>query len=335
MAGRQTRCNTGLLGWELMGQSSLWRADGDDVANAKPVLRWAGGKTRWLRGHHSLIPSFTGRYFEPFLGGGAVFFHLTRRETRPFHAFLSDTNLQLISTYSDLRDSIDSVIDECKALQAAYSTSGDKRAFYERQRDIYNDGRPRCNAANFIFLNQTCWNGLWRVNRNKEFNVPFGAPKSEVVMPSEEQLRTASIALQTAELRASSWESAFASSRSGDFVFVDPPYLSDFDQNGTKYGREQWGFDKHQKLAEACVALDSRGVKFVLTNSGEVELEALYRDLGLNVQSTFVSRAINSKPELRGGVRELIVSNAPDQTPPDEQPRGRVFSLRQPDPSSG
>lgn len=245
---------------------------------------------------------------------------------RPFYSFLNDTNLQLISTYSAIRDEPDAVIDHVNTIQAAYTAAKDKRSFYDHQRDIYNASRPRCNPANFIFLNATCWNGLWRVNRKKEFNVPFGAPKTDSVMPNEGGIRAVSAALQGAQLRAASWESSVASARSGDFVFLDPPYLSDSTQNGTKYGTEEWGMSKHEKLAEACLALDMRGVQFVLTNSGEDELVDLYRDLGLTVNVAFVARAINSKPNRRGVVKELIVSNSSSEKASSDE-TARVFTI--------
>jgi DNA adenine methylase len=194
-------------------------------------------------------------------------------------------------------------------MAAAYKAARDKRAFYETQRDSFNDSLPKCDPAKFIFLNATCWNGLWRTNSSKKFNVPFGAPKTDDVMPSPDSLSNASAALQHADLRAASWKNVISTAGTGDFVFLDPPYFSDIAQNGTKYGAEEWGFEQHRELAEALLPLHSKGARFILTNSGELEMEAMYKELGLTVQRVLVARAINSKTDERKPVGELVVTN--------------------------
>ena len=290
-------------------QSSLWGESHSRTLISRPFLKWAGGKTRWLSHNAKLIPHFSGSYYEPFLGGGSVFFHLSRSEVRPFRAFLGDDNLQLIRTYTAVRNEVEQVIDGVASLQAAYKTAKDKRSFYEIQRESFNDSLPKCDPAKFIFLNATCWNGLWRVNGSKKFNVPYGQPKSEDVMPSEDVLRNASAALRSADLRTSSWQNVVNTAGRGDFVFLDPPYFSDLEQNGTKYGSEEWNFEKHLSLAEYLLRLHSRGAMFILTNSGEPEMEMMYRDLGLDVRRVMVTRAINSKGDQRAPVSELVVTN--------------------------
>lgn len=276
---------------------------------ARPFLRWAGGKQRWLTHNASLIPRFQGSYYEPFLGGGSIFFHLTRTEMRPFRSFLGDVNLQLIKTYTAVRNDPDSVIEGVKCLAAAYQAAKDKRSFYDAQRLSFNDSLPKCDPSKFIFLNATCWNGLWRTNASKKFNVPFGAPKSDDVMPSEETIRNAAAALQSADLRTASWRNVIHTAGSGDFVFMDPPYFSDLSQNGTKYGAEEWGFNQHLELAQALLVLHRRGAQFILTNSAEPEMESMYRELGLNVRRVMVARAISSKVDERRPVGELVVTN--------------------------
>jgi len=270
-----------------------------------------------LTSNSSLIPRFDGQYFEPFLGGGSVFFHLVRGEARPFRAWLGDQNLQLVRAYNDIRNSLEEVLEDVRIIQAAYSEARDKRRFYEEVRESFNDGLPKSNTARFIFLNATCWNGLWRTNSNGTFNVPFGSPRSDDVMPTEDELRNVSAALQHARVRASSWENLVASAGIGDFVFLDPPYYSDSLQKGSpKYGASVFGYPAHKRLAEVLLLLQQRGALFILTNSGEPEMVALYRELGLSVREVMVPRAINSKADERQPVGEVIVSNAQPRSTP-------------------
>ena len=294
-----------------MVAQTLWGPERSAAQQARPFLRWAGGKQRWLVANSGLLPRFNGQYFEPFLGGGSVFFHLVRNEVRPFQAWLGDQNLQLVRAYNDLRNCVEDVIEDVGVIQAAYSQARDKRRFYEEVRESFNDGLPKSNTAKFIFLNSTCWNGLWRTNSSGRFNVPFGAPKSDDVMPSVVELRNVSAALQHARLRASSWESLVSSAGSGDFVFLDPPYYSDsLQRTSPKYGADVFGYSAHRRLAEMLLTLQRRGAMFILTNSAEPEMVALYRELGLNVREVQVPRAINSKTDERQPVGEVIVTNS-------------------------
>lgn len=258
-----------------------------------------------------MLPRFEGQYFEPFLGGGSVFFHLVRREVRPFSAWLGDTNLQLVRAYSDIRGHTEEVIEALNTIGAAYSAAKDKRVFYERVRDSFNQALPKTNSPEFIFLNATCWNGLWRTNAKGWFNVPYGAPKTEDVLPSAEEIRAVAAALAHARIRASSWQNIVSAAGKGDFVFLDPPYFSDSLLKGSpKYGTEVWGYERHAELADMLVMMQDRGVLFVLTNSAEDEMVKLYQARGLHVNKVMVPRAINSKTDERQPVGEVIVSNA-------------------------
>jgi DNA adenine methylase len=234
-----------------------------------------------------------------------------RSEVRPFEAWLGDQNLQLVRAYNEIRNSPDNVIEDVRVMQAAYAQARDKRRFYDEVRESFNDGLPKSNTAKLIFLNSTCWNGLWRTNSSGRFNVPFGAPKTDDVMPSATEIRSVSAALQNARVRASSWECLVSSAGNGDFVFLDPPYYSDSLQKASpKYGAEVFGYSAHKRLAEMLLTLQRRGAMFILTNSGEPEMVALYRELGLNVREVMVPRAINSKGDERQPVGEVIVTNA-------------------------
>lgn len=298
----------------MVGQT-LWGPERSQAMMARPFLRWAGGKQRWVQNNAAMLPRFNGQYYEPFLGGGSVFFHLVRSEVRPFQAWLGDVNLQLVRAYNDIRNDVEGVIDGVRSIEAAYKAALDKRRFYEEERESFNDGLPKSNTAKFIFLNRTCWNGLWRTNTKGRFNVPYGAPKTEDVMPSPDDLRLVSAALQHARIRASSWQNLVSAAGEGDFVFLDPPYFSDsLDRGQPKYGAEIFGYEEHKRLAEMLLVLQRRGALFMLTNSGEREMVSLYRDLGLNVREVLVPRAINSKADERQAVGEVIVTNADSHT---------------------
>jgi DNA adenine methylase len=275
---------------------------------AKPFLRWAGGKQPFLARYGAQLPRFHGKYIEPFLGSGAIFFYIQRTQARPTDALLGDANLQLVLTYYALRDEPERVFKELTVLKEEYLDSVDRRVFYEELRAAYNKNLPSVEAAVFIFLNRTCWNGLYRTNRDGHFNVPHGMFKGDPMFPNLPDILNASAALRQAQLRASSWENVVASAVREDFVFLDPPYYSDIIAGDAKYGREVFGLDQRKRLIKALFDLKRRGVQFMLTNSAEPDLIQMYQDAGLHVEHTRVPRFISSDTEKRAAVSEIIVS---------------------------
>jgi len=288
--------------------------------HARPFLRWAGGKQRFLFLHSKEIPAFHGNYLEPFLGGGSVFFHIARIQTRPFVARLGDINLHLIRCFADVRDQYEEVYDRLEVLQAGYSACKDKSEFYYEQRELHRVAHPKTDTARFIFLNRTCWNALWRENKHGLFNVPFGAPKSDRVIPTLEELRNASAALQYSKLRCTSWENTLALAEEGDFVFLDPPYFSDTLRGDPKYGPESFGLSDHEHLARTLETLSDRGIPFLLTSSAEPEMVALYQDHGFVATVISIPRHINSKADERQGVPELMVTGGSPRKVSFEKP---------------
>jgi DNA adenine methylase len=271
-------------------------------------LRWAGGKQNFLARFGDCLPRFEGHYFEPFLGGGSTFFYLQRRHRGPLEATLGDKNAQLIMTFGAVRSDPERTFSELQDLRALLDAAEEPRDVYYRVRDDYNAELPRPAAAKFIFLNRLCWNGLYRVNQKGQFNVPYGRPKPSNSFPTLDELRAASAALTRVRLRATSWETTIAAARPGDFIFLDPPYYSDVTVEDTKYGRKRFGLDEHERLAARLVSLSRRDVGFVLTNSGEPEMVALYEDAGLSVTRVLSPRTISSKVNDRTPVAEVIVS---------------------------
>jgi DNA adenine methylase len=290
------------------------------ITAARPFLRWAGGKFLFVTKYGHLVPPFEGRYFEPFLGSGAMFFHVQRRLGRPVESVLGDVNTQLIRMYQAVKESPEQVAAELHAMQLEYEASENRAEFYYEVRRRYNATLPTPSAADFVFINRTCWNGLYRVNRKGEYNVPYGRPKTTQVVPGHEDLLNASAALLRARLRGTSWENSVAQARPGDFVFLDPPYYSEVSREHVKYKVKLFDLGEHERLAGKLEAFSRRGIDFILTNSGEQEMIDLYRDHGLTVSVFSMPRNISSKTEERGNhVREILV------TPPsDGQTAGRV-----------
>ena len=174
------------------------------VTAARPFIKWAGGKSLFLKRYGTVFPPFEGRYFEPFLGSGAAFFYIQRRLGRPVESVLSDQNAQLILMYRAVKELPEELSPRSDAIQLQYNAAKDKATFYYEVRERYNGSLPTPSPADLIFLNRTCWNGLYRVNRQGKFNVPYGTPRSGVVVPTISELLDSSAALLRARLRATS-----------------------------------------------------------------------------------------------------------------------------------
>lgn len=262
---------------------------------ARPFLKWVGGKTQLLPEILARFPERFGRYFEPFLGGGAVFFALA-----PERAVLTDVNARLIATYQAIRD-------ELPAVVAALHQHRAERDHYYRVRALDPDTlRAPQAAARMLFLNRTCFNGLYRVNRRGEFNVPFGDYRNPTLC-DESNLRAVALRLSGADLRVASVFDVAQEARRGDLVYLDPPYdpvspTASF----TAYTAAGFGRAEQERLATLFRALARRGVHVVLSNSDTPFIRELYRDFC--VEQVFARRAINRRAEGRGPVPELLIT---------------------------
>lgn len=234
----------------------------------KPFLKWAGGK-RWLTEHPNFqIPDFSGKYIEPFLGGGAVFFDL-----RPNKAILSDLNPKLINAYICIRDQPKTIKNLLKIYQHKHS-----REFYYEER-ARKRRLPHTQAAQFIYLNRTCWNGLYRENLNGDFNVPIGS-KNRVLFEFDDFDATG-LALEGADIRCSDFEETINEAESGDLVFIDPPYTTAHNLNGfIKYNQKIFNWDDQIRLKISIERALHRGAQIILTNANHESIHALYRDIG-------------------------------------------------------
>ena len=264
-------------------------------APVTPFLKWAGGK-RWLVANYSeLIPQKFSRYVEPFLGSGAVFFYL-----KPNAALLSDLNGDLIATYMAIRDDWEAVAD----LLDVHARKHDEDYYYQ-QRATIPRSRIRA-AARFIYLNRTCWNGLYRVNRAGIFNVPKGT-KNSVVLESDD-FEALSKVLQGAELQVCDFEKTIDSASEGDLVFVDPPYTVKHNLNGfIKYNDKIFSWADQIRLRDVVKKACDRGAIALVTNANHKSVRELYS--GFKMKTLVRASVIAGSPAGRGSTEEILITN--------------------------
>lgn len=265
---------------------------------AKPILKWAGGKTQMLNDLLPKVPSSYGRYIEPFFGGGALFFAL-----QPENAIIADSNPELVNMYRQVANNLDDVIDYLKKYK---NTS---EMFYQVRALEWTELPPAEAAARTIYLNRTCFNGLYRVNRKGQFNVPYGKYVNPKIC-DEENLHAASKALQKAEIVCGDYLLVLEHyAKPGDFIFLDPPYLpiseySDF----KRYTKEQFYEEDHVELAKMVMRLHEMGCSVVLTNSNHPLVHELYSPFKIDVIQT--KRHISCNGKSRKG-EDVIVTVPP------------------------
>lgn len=265
---------------------------------SRPFIKWAGGKSQLLPDMSTLFPpkQQIGRYFEPFLGGAAVFFYLQHPKS-----FLSDSNEELVELYKAVQQNVEELIKALKVHRNEHDY------FYKIRAQSPSDLSPVQRAARFVFLNKTCFNGLYRVNSKGEFNVPFGKYKNPNICDME-GLRAASLALQHAKIANEDFESVLSRTKPTDFVYFDPPYhpinkTSSF----TSYTSDKFSDDEQKRLACVYKELSDRGCFVMLSNSDTPLIRDLYKDF--HIHEFQANRTINSNPNGRGKITELLIIN--------------------------
>ena len=271
----------------------------------RPLLKWAGGKRQLLEELTRLIPERIGTYYEPFFGGGALFFHLWSSGAVK-DAVLSDANGDLYNLYTVVRDSPARLVDAIGMLGLPNTSE----AYYEARRrfnEISVAEEPVSKAALLLYLNRHCFNGLYRVNSRGHFNVPFGRYRNPS-MPSPDHIGQISSALKDATILNHDFEAAVKDCARGDLIYFDPPYMPvSRTSSFTDYNHTGFGIEEQNRLAKVAGDLDRRGVKFILSNSGTELTRNLY--CKFNIRMVQAARAINSNPSRRGKVEEIIVTN--------------------------
>jgi DNA adenine methylase len=274
---------------------------------ARPFLKWAGSKKQLLGAFVPLFPrvAATTGYHEPFVGSGAVFFH-AKNVIAPRRCSLSDSNAELMAAYTAVRDDVDKVIAALEHHRARHN----EEHFY-KVRAIAPDELATQSAvergARLIYLNKTCFNGLYRVNSRGLFNVPMGRYVNPGILDVD-LLRSASAALQQVKLATAEFTWVLRRARPGDVVYFDPPYVPLSDTSYfTAYSKGAFGEAEQRQLADVYRQLDARGCRVMLSNSDTPLVRELYR--GFDLRNLLAKRTINSKSDRRGDVREVLVLN--------------------------
>lgn len=271
---------------------------------ATPIVKWAGGKTKLLPRLTARAPARFRRYYEPFMGGAALFFAL-----EPGDASIGDVNVALVTLYRAVVADLDGVIDVVRAHKVQHA---DPEYYYDVRRRwndpavrlIWSDART---AGTFIYLNKTCFNGLWRENKNGGFNVPRGDYVNPAII-DENALRVAAAVLAKARITCGTFQDTTADAESGDFAYFDPPYdpLSDT-SSFTSYAAIPFGKAEQRALAAHAHVLDARGVFVMLSNNDTPLIRDLYD--GFVIETAPCARSINSKADRRGKIDEVIITS--------------------------
>ncbi|MGI6188721.1 MAG: DNA adenine methylase [Clostridiales bacterium] len=303
-----------------------------DKIKARPFLKWAGGKTQLLDELYKRLPSSfiekgeIQRYVEPFAGGGALFFFL-KRQLRIKEAFLLDVNKELMAGYWVVQRNVNELIDELSIIEGTYMKLPEqqRRDFYYEVRDDYNKQKGGFDYANYspdwikraaylIFLNRTCYNGLYRLNRKGEFNVPFGRYKKPVICDAENLIEV-SKALADTEIICGDFEESRKYVRKNTLVYLDPPYRPLSHTSGfTSYSEDGFSDNDQIRLAVYFKEMDKMGAYIMLSNSDpknqdqkDVFFDKLYKSFV--IERVKAKRRINSNAGKRGDVSELIIRN--------------------------
>ena len=296
------------------------------MAKAKPFIKWAGGKGQLLEQLDAYLPEDFGdrrnvTYIEPFVGGGAMLFYMLQRYPNIQHAVINDVNPDLTTCYRTVRDTPEDLIASLLDIQNAYNallTEDGRRDFFLAARDRYNEKNldPIENTTKFIFLNRTCFNGLYRVNKKGLFNVPFGKYiNPQICDPAT--IRLDSELLQRVEILTGDFEATLDHVGDGyNFFYFDPPYRPlNATSSFNSYSKEDFNDDEQIRLRDFCARLNGRlGIGWMLSNADcsaknpeDTFFEEIYTDFFIN--RVFASRAINANPSKRGKLTELLICN--------------------------
>lgn len=297
--------------------------DGETMV-AKPFVKWVGGKGQLLAQYDALLPKGLSKYddltyVEPFVGGGAMLFHVLSRFPAIQRAVINDINRNLIATYQSVKEAPLELIASLADLQEQYrscKSDAERCKMFLAKRDIYNSGLCRKieTASLFIFLNRTCFNGLYRVNGKGKYNVSFGKHINPLIC-DEATILADSVLLRKVEIRSGDFEEAFNGVAGRAFAYLDPPYRP-LTQTAsfTEYSKEGFSDSEQCRLAKLCVDLDKKGFLWLMSNSDphNVDIEDNFFDNlydGFEIKRVFANRMINSNASCRGKITELAIRN--------------------------
>ncbi|EGP94362.1 DNA adenine methylase [Nitrosarchaeum koreense] len=277
------------------------------LVTPKPFVKWAGGKRQLIPILHQNLPGAFGTYYEPFLGGGALLFHILTDKNGQ-KCSISDLNSDLVLAYTTIRDRIDALISSLKSHEKNYQK--DSKSYYYSVRES-NPRNEVEKTSRLIFLNRTCFNGLYRVNSKGKFNVPLGKYTNPNIV-NEENIRAVSSILQTnrISIKCRDFESVLRDAKKGDLVYFDPPYQPvSSTANFTSYTTKDFTYDDLTRLAELCLKLDSKECHVLLSNSDSKEVSDIFAKKPWKITRIEVNRSINSNSKKRTGHFELLIKN--------------------------
>lgn len=264
---------------------------------AKPFVKWVGGKRAVLEHILPILPKHINNYFEPFVGGGALFFEIHNRVN---YSFLSDLNADLVVSYDTIKQSPKELVNLLKEHKKNHS-----KDYYYEIRSLQNLSDPIENSARFIYLMKTCFNGLYRVNKDNEFNTPIGSYKNPNIC-DEENIYAVSNVLQKAEIKYLDFSKI--SPEKGDFVYFDPPYYPLTVDSFTKYICNGFSEQEQIRLRDFALKLDRKGVNIMISNSCSDFIIDIYKK-HFNINYATAPRLVNCKSDKRQSVRELLITN--------------------------
>lgn len=268
-------------------------------------VKWAGGKTQLIEQFIPLFPPKIERYFEPFVGSGAVFFYITQK-FKPKEILLSDINEELINAYIIIRDDVERLIVELKQHKEYHQSEGKKYYLTIRATNPY-DLPPLERAARFVYLNKTCFNGLYRVNSKGKFNVPMGSYKNPDIT-QEEKLKLISKLLQNITIKVMSFEKVVNLAKKGDFVYLDPPYYPlQKGKSFTTYSKDNFLEKEQELLTKVFKTLDKNGCYVMESNSATEFIKNLYANFKIHIVKA--KRMINCDSSKRGAINEYVIIN--------------------------
>ncbi|MEK6907738.1 MAG: DNA adenine methylase [Thermoproteota archaeon] len=277
------------------------------LVTPKPFVKWAGGKRQLIPIINQNLPESFGTYYEPFLGGGALLFHILTDKNGQ-KCSISDLNSDLVLAYTTIRDRIDSLIASLKNHEKNYQKNSESYYYSIRE------SNPRSEiekTSRLIFLNRTCFNGLYRVNSKGKFNVPLGKYSNPNIV-NEENLRAVSSVLQSSRIsiKCRDFEAVLRDAKKGDLIYFDPPYQPvSATANFTSYTNKDFTYDDLTRLAELCLKLDSRGCNVLLSNSDSKEVADIFAKNPWKITRIEANRSINSNSKKRTGHYELLIKN--------------------------
>ena len=277
------------------------------LVTPKPFVKWAGGKRQLIPIINQNLPESFGTYYEPFLGGGALLFHILTDKNGQ-KCSISDLNSDLVLAYTTIRDRIDALISSLKSHEKNYQK--DSKSYYYSVRES-NPRNEVEKTSRLIFLNRTCFNGLYRVNSKGKFNVPLGKYTNPNIV-NEENLRAVSSILQTnrISIKCRDFESVLRDAKKGDLVYFDPPYQPvSSTANFTSYTTKDFTYDDLTRLAELCLKLDSKECHVLLSNSDSKEVSDIFEKKPWKITRIEANRSINSNSKKRTGHFELLIKN--------------------------